>query len=274
MNEQIAAWAAAHGWGYEAEGAPPALGDSLWEQASSGVARDKVTGDGWEAGTITGGTRTASSVERVGGMTITRSVSVSTPVQSRTIGYLAIRLARRLPHLLLDATSNGHELMRRPSRDQRLSLEGDFDRHFELYAPRGYERDALYVFAPDLMALLIDEAGDLDVEVRDDRMIVLRPGGFDLTDPATWERFERIRATVGRKAQQQTDRYVDDRGAPPTLTLEARVGPGVVAPEGRRLRGRLPRIAWIGIAIGVAVVAFVATVLTVLVSAFSHTVGG
>lgn len=39
-----------------------------------------------------------------------------------------------------------------------LSLEGDFDRYFTLYCPGDYERDALYVFTPDLLALLIDES--------------------------------------------------------------------------------------------------------------------
>ncbi|GAA3026805.1 hypothetical protein [Microbacterium dextranolyticum] len=282
MNEQIAALAAASGWRYEAEGDPLALGEGLWEQASSGVVRDKVSGDGWEAGNITGGDRSASRTEQRGRLTITRTVSVATPERSMRIEYLAMTPPRRLPHLLIDATGNGRERRQRPTRDRRLSLEGDFDRHFHLYAPRGYERDALSVFMTDLMALLIDETGDLDVEVRDDQLIVLRPGGVDLADPATWQRFARIRATVGQKAWSQTDLYADERAAPPSLTLEgssaandeaATDATNTVAREDRRLRRKIPTMVWIGVGIAAAALAFAGTVLTIVFTALTR-VGG
>jgi hypothetical protein len=100
-----------------------------------------------------------------------------------------IQLDRALPHMVLDAVQNdrkilGQRVSNLPARfdlAQRLSREGDFDRYFTLYAPADYERDALYVFTPDLMALLIDEAGSgeggsMDVEIIDDRMYVYAPG--------------------------------------------------------------------------------------------------
>ena len=88
-------------------------------------------------------------------------------------GYLALRLDRTLPHMVLDATGNNSifGLSNLPAsfdRKQVLSLEGDFDRYFTLYCPSQYERDALYVFTPDLMALLIDETQHFDVEIIDD----------------------------------------------------------------------------------------------------------
>ncbi len=51
--------------------------------------------------------------------------------------YVAVTLPVPLPHLLLDATVNdarGGDLPASVRRGQRLSLEGDFDRHFRLYA--------------------------------------------------------------------------------------------------------------------------------------------
>ena len=45
------------------------------------------------------------------------------------------------------------------------TLEGDFDRHFTLYAPDGYGRDALYLLTPDLMSRLIDSARAFDVSL-------------------------------------------------------------------------------------------------------------
>ena len=59
-------------------------------------------------------------------------------------GYVAIKLDVPLPNIVLDATSNnalfGSNLPATFDRDQRLSLEGDFDEHFSLYCPAGYEQ--------------------------------------------------------------------------------------------------------------------------------------
>jgi len=262
QTDGLAAFAAANGWQYDAIADPPALGASLWEWASNGTVHDRVSGPGWEAGRITGGTREATSVTQKGAWTVTRSVTVSRPEKSLNLGYLAITLPRRLPQMVLDATSNDRHgsssLLHVPRADQALSLEGDFDSHFRLYVPTGYERDALYVFTPDLMALLIDETGDLDVEIRDDKLMVYRPGGFDLHDPATWERLAHIRRTIGAKAWDQTDMYQDERVGVPTLALAGPVA-NAVAPQGARLRssffGKIPWWAWV---IGGVVVLFIA----------------
>jgi hypothetical protein len=272
-TRDLRSFTAANGWRYDETAAPPAS-VGLWEQVSSGVVRDRVTGEGWEAGRITGGNRSASTTEQRGGWTVTTTMSVSTPERSLELGYLAITLPRRVPHMVLDARSNDRgpfsSLLRRPAANQHLSLEGDFDTRFRLYAPSGYERDALYVFTPDLMALLIDETGDLDVELRDDRLIVYKPGGFDLTDPAVWQRFAHIRATVGAKTWDRTDLYADERAAP-DLQFDAA---GTVAPDGARLRGRMPRMVWGLIAGAVAFVTiFVGIFVVVIVNvtkAFSN----
>lgn len=261
MSERIddlQTFAATNGWSYEPTADPPALLGDLWENVTAGTVHDRVWGEGWEAGRIAGGSRTAERVRRSGNVTITTRVSVTVPVTSIDLGYLAIRLPRPLPHLVLDARGNDgilSSLPHRPRRTQRLSLEGDFDTHFHLFVPKGYERDALYIFTPDLMALLIDETGDLDVEIRDDMLIVYRPGGFDLQDPATWERFARIRATVGAKTWTQTGGYRDDRAAP---GLSASVGP-----DGRRLKRALPRWVWVGI--GIAAVTVVSSIVAIAV---------
>lgn len=134
-----------------------------------------------------------------------------------------------------------------------LSLEGDFDRHFRLYVPSGYERDALCVFTPGLMALCIDETGDLDIEIRDDQLSVRKPGGFDLHRIDTWQRFAHIRNTVGSLVWDQTDRYVDDRAKSARLVFAA-PAEAEVGPSGRRLRKRAPRAIWLVAGIFAAVV--------------------
>lgn len=153
--------------------------------------------------------------------------------------YLVIQLDRHLPQLVLDAVQNdarvfgigGSDLPASFASSQRLGLEGDFDRWFRLFVPEGYERDALYVLTPDLMALLIDQAGSgaaLDVEIVDDRLYCYAPGHLDFGDPAVWQRLTSIVRTVGATTLRQTVRYADDRVGDRALD--------VVAPEGRRLR--------------------------------------
>jgi len=250
---------------------PPAT-TGLIEAASEGIVRDRITGQGWEIGELAGGTAQRVEQRELFGrpMTVTTTVSMPAPSSGPT-GYLAITLPRRMPHMILDARGNdpafGSSLPRPPMVDQRLSLEGDFDSHFRLFVPRGYERDALVVFTPDLMALMIDEAGDFDVELRDDRLFVYARGGFRLQDPATWARFERMIAVVGAKALDRTERYADERVGDAAAN--------VVAPAGERLRRRwwrtpLGRFALIGGGILVVVLGIFVTVLVVIVS---HAVG-
>ena len=149
-------------------------------------------------------------------------------------GYLALKLDRRLPNMVLDSKANNGlfgstNLPQVFSRDQVLSLEGDFDKYFTLYCPRQYEADALYVFTPDLMALLIDDAAPFDVEIVDDWMFVYSAHIFEPLDAATYARLFRIVQTVGAKALSQTENYRDERVA-------STPGANIVAPQGQRLR--------------------------------------
>ena len=158
-------------------------------------------------------------------------------------GFLAFKLDRQLPHMVLDSKANnglfgGSNLGVTFTKDQILSLEGDFDRYFTLYCPSQYERDALYVFTPDLMALLIDEAAPFDVEIVDSWMFVYAARPFVMTDPGVHERLFRIVDTVGAKTLTQTERYADERVGDRTANI--------VAAPGRRLRS--------GVSIGTIIV--------------------
>lgn len=180
-------------------------------------------------------------------------------------GYVAIKLDRMLPHMILDAKANnflGTNLPVSFSRGQVLSLEGDFDRHFTLYCPKEYERDALYVFTPDLMARLIDEAGLFDVEIVDDWMFLYSARTFDLADPRALSRAFRIIDTVGEKTLDRTELYADAKvvsGADVAASgepLGARMAANIVAPQGRRLRKGLSlgtTVVFVGVAIYVVV---------------------
>jgi hypothetical protein len=154
-------------------------------------------------------------------------------------GYIRIALERHVVHMLLDAKSNntnvfGLSISNLPvtlNKDQTLSLEGNFDDYFTLYAPKEYERDALYIFTPDLMALLIDEAAQFDVEVIDDQLFIYGKE-FQLMQPQTWQRVFEIITTIGKKTFSQTDYYADEKVGNRSLD--------VVAEPGRRLRQGVP----------------------------------
>lgn len=132
-------------------------------------------------------------------------------------GYVAITLDRRLPHLLLDAEANNRSIFGIKTSnlpvdlapDQRLSLGGEFDDRFTLYAPSNYGRDAFGIFTPDLMALFIDRLGTYDVEIVDDTLFVYGDR-FNLLAPQTYEWLQEVVATVVARTVRRTERYHDD----------------------------------------------------------------
>ncbi|MFJ6651799.1 hypothetical protein ACIQLJ_03270 [Microbacterium sp. NPDC091313] len=178
-------------------------------------------------------------------------------------GYVAIKLDVPLPNIVLDAVGNNglfgaSNLPATFDRGQRLSLEGDFDRYFSLYCPEGYERDALYLFTPDIMARFIDNAAALDVEIVDDWLFLYAKRDLSTLDPATWAwLFSVVAALLDKFAQWA--RWRDDRLAAPAVADAAASGiPGAaaaapaalltppvgVAPQGRRLKRS---VSWVTI---------------------------
>ncbi|GAA3596599.1 hypothetical protein GCM10022198_20670 [Klugiella xanthotipulae] len=184
---------------------------------------------------------------------------------THTWGYLAFQLDRRLPHIVLDSLSNNPLWSNLPdafNRDQRLSLEGDFDRYFTLYCPREYERDALYILTPDVMALLIDHAAPFDVEIVDDLVFVYSAAPFDHNGMNAFVRMWQVLDTVGAKTLRQTHRYADERVPDRSLN--------VVAPPGRRLRrSYLPALIVGGIVLLVSVLTTIIPVVIGLIVALT-----
>ena len=201
------AFAAANALSYKKEGGHPAFGGAVFEYLQDNAVTDVFTSDTVEVGTITGRVGGSQTSENKG-WTVTVSYDTSAV---KSYGYLAIKLERAVPQLVLDSKRNGSSIPMMIGGGQKLSLEGDFNTYFTLYAPRGYERDALYIITPDLMALLVDETGDFDVEVVDDMLFVYSTTPFDTASAAVWQRLGRIRDVVGAKAISQTDYYADDR---------------------------------------------------------------
>lgn len=167
---------------------------------------------------------------------------------SRRAGLAEIRLEREVPHIVLE---NRRARILRRSGDryrgrQRLRLEGDFDRTFALYCPAGYERDALYIFTPDLMALLLDLADDCEVELVGDRLVLYSGRPWRLWKAEHFARVVSLVDAVGLKVARQTERYRDERSS----------AADAVAPAGRRLHVRPSGGALLSVAFPVALAAF------------------
>jgi hypothetical protein len=219
-----AAFAAANGLTYSATGGVPDFVGSMFDYLQNSRVTDVFQLPGvFEAGIVTGTIGGSQTLPGTGGAV---STSFST-TDVTTLGYIAIQLDAALPQYVLDARSNDSgplsSIIMPIAGGQTISLEGDFDTHFTLYGPKGYETDARYVFTPDLMGLLIDVTGDYDVEIVEDKLFVYARGPFDLSSAALWQRLDRIRTVVGSKAIRQTGRYVDAR-PPAEGTRRLRLG--------------------------------------------------
>jgi hypothetical protein len=192
-------------------------------------------------------------------------------------GYAMVRLAHEMPHIRVIArrgvVRRALTMMSRPEREQRLELEGDFDRHFALYCPAGSERDALYLFTPDILAVLIDRVRGLDVEVVGDRLLLTSFDDVVTRDPERWR--DVIEATTALVAKvNRWERWRAARAARPEdpSALDA-VLQAVGLPDAghasrpkpvRRLR-MTPTLGGV-IAVGVPLLLFVVGWIAVLVS--------
>ena len=154
--------------------------------------------------------------------------------------YAGVRLPRKVPHLVLDSKANDSTLMDRAlisnlpvviSNSQRISLEGDFDRYFTLYAPKQYDVDVRYVLTPDVMAALVDKSPHFDVELVDDMVFFYILQNEILDHQVLGDIFTAL-AVVGRELHDQIDGYADDRVAGGRSS-------NTVAEQGRRLKKRI-----------------------------------
>lgn len=168
--------------------------------------------------------------------------------QEHNWGFARFTLPRRVPHMILDARKNNFlgTLSNLPvglRGSQRLSLEGDFDKYYTLYAPDTYKRDALYVFTPDVMAAVIDTGAQYDIELIDDH-VYLYSRMIDLTSAEQLEGIMNIVTAFGAEVSAQSSRYADERINNRTQDI--------IAEPGRRLKQRTKTLTIITIVVVVA----------------------
>jgi hypothetical protein len=79
-------------------------------------------------------------------------------------------------HVVLDSTENNSitsNLKSGKLPKQQIQLEGDFSKHFKLYCGENQEVVALQVIAPDIMAYLLDNLLDVDIEIIDNQIALI-----------------------------------------------------------------------------------------------------
>ncbi|QEO09609.1 hypothetical protein [Protaetiibacter larvae] len=170
--------------------------------------------------------------------------------------YVAVPLPRRLPHIAL--------LRRSELSDTNLDLHArysmgiEFDQTFTLLCPPGYERDALYLFTPDVMAAMLDDAGALQwgAEVLDDRLFFRFPES-PLRSAIVEEDLRRAFLLIERTTAElrtQAERYSDSRIGERTLDR--------VTDAGRRVGTRVrPTMVIAGVGLPLMVLAPFAMVM-------------
>ncbi|MEK9196085.1 MAG: hypothetical protein AAB914_01825 [Patescibacteria group bacterium] len=117
-----------------------------------------------------------------------------------------------------------------PASSQKIELEGDFYKHFDVYVPKNYERDMLYFVTPELMSILADKGFDYDVEVLDDELYIYKDTFFDFNNNEEIENIFMIIESVGGEFSDNVRLYADER--------VANRSSNVVAQQGRRLKRR------------------------------------
>src|SRR5699024_4209137 len=135
--------------------------------------------------------------------------------------YLAVSLPAPLPQLFLEATGAGPLTLElpRPVEGQRLTVGGQLDRRFTVYAPPGYGVDAMYVLTPVVIAALIDHADRYHIEVTGDTLVFFSPVLADFTEQEPWLAVDAVLQEVVPAVVRQAERYRDERGPGQRSTL-------------------------------------------------------
>ena len=143
-------------------------------------------------------------------------ITPNNSVGEQAVGFVRIQLERQMPHILLDALRNNMRsgetsLPVEIRSSQKMRLEGNFNDFFTLYVPQGYERDALHVFTPDLMAVFIEILALNDAEIVDDQLFIYfsQPFNFETSDDLS--EVLKVLDAIGDRAVRGTQRYVDTR---------------------------------------------------------------
>jgi len=103
-----------------------------------------------------------------------------------------------LPRIFLDAHHHNfltQDIFASFKNEEVLSLEGDFNKYFTLYVPKGYEIETLQIFAPDIMAKLIDKSKLFSLEFIGDHLYIYSSRPIETKD-SLYALYELVRILI------------------------------------------------------------------------------
>ena len=159
--------------------------------------------------------------------------TVGSGKNSRTyrLKYARVKLPRNVPHLLLNAKGNFVNMGIGNYEVKKLKLEGDFDKYFDLCTPPDYQIDALEIFTPDVMAILLDVGRRYDYELVGNYLYIYASKMFDSNNREKQiKEMLQIVDALAPKFDMQVQTYSDERAG--------NVASGLVAAQGEQLQKR------------------------------------
>lgn len=125
------------------------------------------------------------------------------PFTKGAFTVMQVNLKNNYAHIVLDSTINNKPLgkiSRFFSEDNRINLEGDFDRHFKAYA-KASAIDTLRILSPDMMQLMIDSGKEYDIEIYENKLHII--GNFKFSDEPTIRNFFDVADTLLSKLDRR-----------------------------------------------------------------------
>ncbi len=95
-----------------------------------------------------------------------------------SFGVAKTTLDRSFPHILLDNKRDSSVGQFEFDRSQKLELEGDFNKYFNVFGPKEYEVEVLQILNPAVMATLIDLPESVDIEIIGNQLYVYNSGSL------------------------------------------------------------------------------------------------
>jgi len=85
-----------------------------------------------------------------------------------TVARVALR--EQLPHIVLNSKSARADIEETIEHDEKLKLEGDFNKYFNLLIEKGQQINALEILTPDVMQILVSYNTNEDIEINGDSL--------------------------------------------------------------------------------------------------------
>lgn len=168
----------------------------------------------------------------------------------RPFGFVELPLPVKVPHIVL-RNRRRSIVPTLGLRGARMDLEGHFATTFQLLVPEGYQRDALYIFTPDLMARVLDLGAAGELELVEDRAYLYLPARTRFDAPDVMRGIIELAEELHRRLAARTAAYRDETAVPIAHGEGVTIGLG-----GQRLGGQ-----------GASLLAVAATSAAVILSA-------